>query len=240
MSTQVRLTTLLLLIAVVALGVGASVGWADQTSTHVKLYHNTNRYSSGVGGEFQVQITAGALSYVTSPETKGDFANGFRTFCVQRAQTIALGTEYSVKVASVLNHGTNTPLRPEVAYLFHLWNTGKMDLAGYKYNYVDGTGANQRVESAGHLQNVIWGLQAGRAISGAWENAWYNQAVSDVASAKWTGLRSVRVLQLHPLSDDPLDAQDQLIETPEPATLALLAIGALPVLPIVRRRRSLA
>jgi hypothetical protein len=38
---------------------------------------------------------------------------------------------------------------------------------------------------------------------------------------------------------DTPNAQDHLVEiTPEPATLALVAIGALPLLPIVRRRRT--
>jgi len=240
MSTKARIATLLVLVAVSVLCIGASVSWADITGDHIKLYEDTTRYSSSSGGEFQVEITAGSLPYVTSPQTKGDFANGFRTFCIQKSQSFNPNREYSVKVRTVTNHGTNVPLAPEAAYLFHLFNSGQMNLNGYAYSYTDGVGPGSRTESATHLQHVLWGFMAGDTVYGAWENAWRQQAIDDVASGKWKGLGAVRVLQLHPLSGSVLDAQDQLIETPEPGTLALLAVGALPALPFMRRRKPAA
>lgn len=216
------------LLVAAAIGVGGSVGWASAT---VRLYNDTSLYSSGVGGEFQVRITGGALTHVNSTQTEGQYTPGFRTFCIQTGQTFTPGKEYSAVVSSLTNHtAPYLPLNKGAAYLFHLWNKGNMNVGGQAYDYTEGAG---RSASAGHLQRVLWKLQYGTGtMSGPEETAWY------AAGAGFAGdVGTVAILNLHAL-DGSGDYQDQLIETPEPTSLALLALGGLPVLPILRRRRT--
>jgi len=221
------------LIVAATLCVGASAVRA--ASPTVRVYQDLGQYSSGSGGEFNVAITAGPLSHANSARTEGSRSPGFQTFCIQKSQYFIPGNQYTAKVSEYTNHTTHDLLKAEVAYLFHWWNTGTM--SGYDYTYGAG-----RTQSAGHLQNVLWALQYGGSVAAGTEYDWWKKAKDDVANGLWSGRGAVRVLQL---TGDPTwpgtvngDYQDQLIETPEPASLALLAIGALPVLPVIRRRRS--
>jgi len=243
MSSTARRTAILLVLAAM-LCAGASAAWAD-----VKVWKSDATFGSG--GEFTVQILPGdSLRAITSTKTaeqatdiaKGHGPNGFRTFCVQAGQNFVYGAPYTWQIATSTDHSLpHYPLTPQVAYLFHRWNSGV--LSGYNYNPTTPDGSGKvRSDYAGQLQTAIWALMNqpghGTPAAGTQARAWYDEANSHAD----TSIHSVRVLRLYgpngagPLSDDH---QDQLIETPEPASLALLAIGALPILPIVRRRRPL-
>jgi hypothetical protein len=112
------------------------------------------------------------------------------------------------------------PLDPKTAYLFTQFANGT--LSDYRYN---GT-QSQRKEDAAALQNAIWyieqeitSLPTGKATT------WYNQAVA----AGWTGVGSVRVLNLYTgynSSTGEVTRLDQdILVIPAPAAIGLGILG---------------
>jgi len=233
MSMSARRTSMLLMLAV-AFCLVASVGWAD-----VVVWQNDASYLNG--GEFTVQVLDG-LTPVTSAVTTAQTYDtdrgrgpGFRTFCVQETQYFGPGNQYRYEIATATDHILpEVPLNSQTAYLFHQFNAGI--LSNYNYNPAGGA----RSISAGNLQEAIWSFMVPGHVIPA--DGFYDQARAWVTEANEkapAGIGGVKILRLYgPYGSGQYnDAQDQLIETPEPGGLALLAIGALPVLPIVRRRR---
>lgn len=184
------------------------------------------------GGEFEIDVLNGSLPHVNSAQT-GSYpptdTGSFRTFCIQLDQNVNYFQQYYAKVSDTTD--TGDALNPGVALLFHLWNRPG-GLGGYNY----GAG---RDAAATELQDVLWSVQFGTVLASPTvrQQAWL--AIASTA----VGTGNVKVLQLRgPVPPGTGRAQDMLIEVdgskvPEPGTLALLAIGGLPVLPFLRRRR---
>jgi len=223
--------------------------------------HRFNIPSEGTqsytGGEFKVTVNAWNYATPYMHTVRRPQSNGFATFCVQTTQDFQpnLGYQHNVTISTHTNNGTNRPLQPTVAYLYHQFNRGILGqgLGNPSWAYTYGTGTVADGETA-DLMGLIWYLQgepyymqAGydtKLTLSARQQAWLTDASNAITTGRWRGLEGVRIMQLHgrnPDGSNGLAAQDLLVETtPEPASLALLAIGALPMLPIVRRRRSLA
>jgi len=239
-----------LVVLVVAVCAAGSAAYAFDGA--VQVYADSpwgaqNPYNYG-GGEFDVSVVSGNLHQFTSV-APGHPGTDFATFCAQEHQNIYPGGVYDVTLAMATDHGMAIPLTAGVAQLFHLWNAGA--LSGYDYaNATYDAGQPEfttgRRGTAYDLQQVFWQLMYEGAVAngqnwlgpapsytGARNQAgWYQFAKT---TTSWEGAEGVRIAQL---GSDTLN-QDIFVETtPEPASLALLAIGALPVLPILRRRRS--
>jgi len=193
------------------------------------------------GGEFDITTIGWAVQpYGIAPRNP---SHTFSTFCVQQNQYFVPGSTYDVQFAMSTNHTQNINLNAEVAKLYHMWNVGA--LGGY--DYTTGVG---RGEAGRDLQQVLWKLMHEQAVSqgifppdapltNARQWAWYWLVKGNT---DWTGLQYVRVMRLYgPQGAGTYgdDHQDMLVElTPEPGSLALLAIGGVPLLPILRRRRA--
>lgn len=223
-------TIALLILALVALlGFGATAANAAQ----VRVYQGA--YSSGVGGEFDVDVVSGTLPVVTAVTPA---AHDFATFCAQITESFSPGTLYNAVLNTKTNH--KPPfynLNNATAWLFHQWN---MALLG-DYDYSNALA--QRKIDAGHMQLALWALMGEIAAPASGKaKTWFDQAMAVADPLAQTNLGGVRIMNLYGVVRDS-DAQDMFVEvTPEPASVAMLLLGcctALP-LPLLRRRRRAA
>jgi hypothetical protein len=232
-----------MLLAVAATLLWAGVGSADQEVSLTRGYE-----APGFdGGEFDVWVdhTHGALEYITqvTPRTWSPGAD-FSTFCLQDAQYFMPTKPYQVEVATATDHTSIIGLSNNAAWLFHVWNNNlwsKYNAVSYAY-----MNAGQRGLDAEALQKAIWYFQLGNASYNDQESHPYIDLATQYGwgPGRETNIGSVRVMRLYRIEGvdygypQAFDSQDQLFETPEPSSLVLLACGALGVLPLLRRRRT--
>lgn len=183
-----------------------------------------------VGGEFNLSHTNLGFTPVGLAST-----NPFETFCVEKTESIAFGYEYYACLNTEAVHGgagggDPDPLDPRTAYLYQQFITGS--LAGYVYGVGDGGIA--RGQAADDLQAVMWYIEEEEAISwtpgdSSRRDMFYQDAVANAGST----IGDVRILNLYEDAAGTIAAQDQLVLTPEPTSLALLFLGVMTM-----RRRS--
>jgi len=199
----------------------------------VKLY---NGYGTGPGGEFDVDVVTGPLSY------QWNVANGlknaigeFGTFCIEKNANIAFGTLYTATISDQAQLGGNNtslgdPIDPRTAYLYTQYASGTLSL----YPYLTPAA---RETSGADLQQVLWFLEnelkiggvyayvpnaANAALAGfsAQAMAWFTEA----DAAGWLDIGNVRALNLWDL-DTGAEKQSQLILIPVPAAVVLGGLG---------------
>jgi len=178
----------------------------------------------------------------------GGHSESFQTFCVEAGEYVAEPMNAWVSESSTVepyvygsgSHawsggvpGTGDDLDPQTAWLYTQFATG--NLTGYNYGS-GGYDSLSRAQTASALQRLIWsiededgGLGVGEGTSfmgvtlsstqadliGLWNSEW--------ASADWSGIGNVRVLQMKTL--DGSLAQDQLYLVPVPAAVLLGVLG---------------
>ena len=214
-------------LASLVLIAGALPSSADLVSTMTvhRGYGNTD------GGEF----IAYYADFPFTPVSLGEPRGAFETFCVEKDETIHLGDTYYVDFSTTSDEngwGHGDPLDRRTAYLYTQFVTGQ--LAGYVYDTA-GSG-HARAASADALQHVIW------YIEGEEWKSWHDgdgyladQFYRDAQAHAGPDIGDVLVANLFGDRHGHCGKQDQLVLTPEPATLVLLAAGVI-LMPYIRRR----
>ena len=189
----------------------------------------------GVGDVIRFQAGPGTTGGGEFLVTWND-SESFITFCLQRTEYLDYSTHFVVRGVSPFASSDDTAhggdgsghdaLSPQTAWLYTAFRAGS--LTGYDYDGVS------RWQSADDLQNAIWWFEDELLANP--DNAFVTAANFAVLNG-WSGIGSVRALNLE--FPDGREAQDQLALTPvpEPATLTLLS-SALALI-AWRKRRAL-
>ena len=243
-----RRTQAALAAASLILGLAAATpAFAGQTGT-IRLradYSGSDAYSANRGGEFRVDLFTGLNLPGVGPDVA---VNGsyFQTFCLEYNEYIGFGKVYQWELSTAtdaggVSGGQPDPLDARTAYLYTKFWSGTLG----NYEYQDfGTASDERAGSAGQLQNAFWYLEGEISSlnhsSQAW--AWVQEAQHAVDNGLWSGIGSVRVLNItERLSDGSIvKRQDQLVIVPLPpaAAAGMLLLGGLGALRRFRRRKT--
>ncbi len=214
-------------------------------------------WGSGNGGEYRMDVLPN-WSIAMPRATGTDFLGGVpaalgraETFCLERYEGISFTGSYNADLsgatfadpanahyASGASGGLVDPLSPETAYLFQNFIDGT--LGQYSYAVTSLTGQLERIQSATSLQKAIWFLEG--EISGLSDPkavAWVQEAQGAVSSGAWSGLGSVRVLNLwRDHTGGRTNAQDVLVVIPLPSPAGMGAAALLGFVGVRRARRA--
>jgi hypothetical protein len=181
----------------------------------------SDSYGTTNGGEF---LTT-PIDFTFVPVSQGSGPAGtFETFCVETTETFQWGVTYFVDLNTAAVHGgagggDPDPLDTRTAYLYEQFITGQLD----NYTYAGGA---LRTASADALQHVIWYLEDEEPMSwtpgdASLRDLFYQDATQNGGDS----IGDVRILNLYGTAQGTECHQDQLVMTPEPASLLLLVLG---------------
>jgi len=197
------------------------------------------KFSDGPG------VLNGGEFFVDNRTSNGITANpgDFITFCVQTNENINFASLFRVDAISTQSVvDQNVPLASGTAYLYRRFRDGTLvmrDLALYG----TGTAANHAADGDA-LQQAIWYLQFGRAVTGTATqildaNYLISQANTAISSGLWSGISNVRIANLSYATGSKTGnpAQDQLVLLPEPGSLIMWSLFGACVIGCRRFRR---
>lgn len=149
--------------------VGGAIGVAAPAFAETLVFVDTtaNGYNGNNGGEFAVQSFTG---YFLPPPTTVSVAGEFRTFCLEKNESLNFGVTYDYTIGNSANlggnfGGPNDPISEATAKLFYtFWTTqwaaaDASDLLNtsnaISYDY----SGSDRAKHAADLQDAIWFLE---------------------------------------------------------------------------------
>jgi len=174
----------------------ASTTMANQ----IAIYQNA--YSSGNGGQF-TGIYVSDVNNTLEPNTS------FQTFCIDTTHSFYPGSVYHYTIGNQTYDGSGNNISLGTAYLYYSFINHT--LPGYTFN-----GGTAQLNSAGLLQDVLWGLEgesSGNSLSYFnSSNPFYNDVLDhfgtiQAAQVDANGFYGVQVLNLY---DDCGIGQSQL------------------------------
>ncbi len=218
-----RVSRFILVAAAVAC-LTASAAFAADPIQAGDVIHFFDGPGASPGGEFQVTKT---------PTNTATWL--FSTFCVQNTEYMQFYPAYQggFNVVGITDHVVlgNTSLSPKAAYLYTQFRSGTYSL----FDYVNPT---QRNTDATLLQQAIWNYQGIGSYS--------NKYTTDADAANWTGIGSVRVMNLTwaaSYNNNQFKAGDNaqdvltIVPVPEPVFLQFGVLSGLGGFALWRRRR---
>lgn len=233
-TTQALLATLIAALFAAQPALAAPMDLAD--GDRVKLDRVGTYGGIGGGGEFRtvgVNVAAG-------------LGDSFETFCLERTESITLGTPYYVDINTEAKAGGYggavagaDPLSYSSAWLYTQYRNDALDDLFGGFSYTSNASLNS-------LQLAFWKLED--ELDPSWLATYGADAMAvslvSVASASgWTSLGDVRVMNLYSSYSPtggfsgPKQSQLYMMPIPEPETYALLMAG-LGLMGFVARRRK--
>jgi hypothetical protein len=188
-------------------------------------------YSWGAAGEFTIYDSDLSVFRYTS-QTSGILgaSNSFQTFCVEKNEATYSPVDVFVNESGLTGSqavmgggGLNPdPLDPITAYLYTKFATET--LSNYDYTNTSGVG---RDVSARELQEAIWVVEDETTDPATGQAAlWIAEAQGEIDNNNWSGIGSVRVLNLYiPGTDIPMQDMLYLVPVPGAVLLGILGLG---------------
>lgn len=214
----------------------------------------TNGPGGTSGGEFGI--------YETAASGSGTVDYDFRTFCVEKNQTVSFGSDFYVGGINLFSRHSSSgtvPLSLMAAALYRQYALGLEDYissggtdttydffgdSSATYTYSGSLSAstlgNAASSDADDLQNAIWGAQGQQAaVTNKFTTAYFNAGTVNVGGVKVIDLRSGSATGAY--RQDQLyweSGGDDFQSVPEPTSLALFGLGMVGAGFAQRRRKK--
>jgi len=170
-----------------------------------------------------------------------DGSNDYVTFCVERLETLSLGTVYEYAPSTtVKQNGSEGPFSFDttvghaIAYIFTAFQANG-EAAIQSISGIDGLTDSQYREL---FQRMIWNKLYGGSTTGTFTQAMIDQLYG-AAEGVWSDLGNIRVMNVWDDAETENGAhEDMLVIVPLPSGAGLASLGLLGLAGAARRRRN--